>query len=342
MDSRLRFPRRLASAALPLGLGLAWALTTLSPAVCVAQEEAWKRDAMQREQEARRLLERAEAKAASGAVDGAASIFQTVVRRYRKTEAAAEAQFRFALLQDETGNLREAFESYQALIDYFRASPRFSAALEAQLRIARKMLDAHRLRAKRGESNRKRPSSLPAIAEVASMFRIIVSNGRHSDVAPTAQYCLGMALQAAENFKDARDELELFLERYPDDGLADDAAFQLAYMDLLLSRRLRGESSLRGRADLAFRDFLTRYPDSPKAPLAAHWLEVIEDDEAAELARLAAYYERAGNAQAASVYRAQLAQLRGAPGPDSEDIGAAKESGGTLAPGPADPIDEGE
>jgi len=102
-------------------------------------------------------------------------------------------------------------------------------------------------------------------------------------------------------------EFNKFIERYPEHPLADDAAFQVAFIDYRISRAGNRERASQERARLAFEDFLARHPASAKVPVARHLLATLRDWETARLTETAKFYERRGDSDAAArSYRGAL------------------------------------
>jgi outer membrane protein assembly factor BamD (BamD/ComL family) len=252
------------------------------------------------EQVSAEVFGHAERLAVEGQPGSAIAKFRIVVNRYRKTSLASKAQYRIAQLYDRNRENEKAFEHYQVLIDRFPESGLFLEALQAQLRIANRVLDAYALRERKGED--RAPDPLKDPEKASRMLRIILENGRYTAWAPETHYRLAVALEKEGWPRSAAREHELILERYPKEHVSDDAAFQIAYINYKLCKAKNDEAGYRTRAQMAFQYLLQVYPDSEKTPLARQLLAELDSLEFNALVVAGEYYEKSGDAHAALVY----------------------------------------
>ncbi len=238
----------------------------------------------------------------AGRLGKALNVFESVVRRYPRTLVAAEAQWEIAGMYARNREISKAFDAYQKLVDKFPNSDLHNRAVARQMELVSGIMSAYRRQDTRGE----RPSDalLPPRIEIKTMLRMILASGAGTETAPEAQFQLGVVLEETGSPKTAKRTHETFIDRYPDHPLADDAAFQIAYIDF---KRVReGDLGRIEWAALEMIDFLGRYPDSPKVPEAHHCVRMLGEFEAQHWREMVAYYERQGDARAAAVYRDRL------------------------------------
>ena len=273
--------------------------------VCAAPLSAPASGLVPRTDEARaeQLVQTARALMLQGEVGAAAARLDTVTRRYRKTPAAAEAALLSAQLYLENRELDEAFDRFQAVIDKHAASPHYPAALAGQQEAARLALEGYRNAARKGEPV---GSSLPPKYMVADMFRLLVRNGRFTAGAPKAQYELACALDQLGFRDEALEEHDRFLKDYPEDPLADDAAFQIANIRFHEAKRGYGEEGAIQSALLGFEYFLTAHPASERSPEARHRIRVLQGWQQDRLREAARLYERLGKKEAAALTLARI------------------------------------
>ncbi len=246
------------------------------------------------------LMREAEAKVLDGDPGSAVSTFHKVVNRYRQSPLAPQAQFRIAQLYERNRQHAEAFEAYQVLIDHFPESDLYTRALDSQYRIADRVLDAYSLRERKGSDRIEEPLKDEKLA--SRMLRILIENGRFSERAPEARFRLGVALEKEEWPRTAIEEHEKYLDDYPRHSLADEAAFQIAYINYKLCRDRNQEDSLRKAAQLGFLYFVEVYPESPKVPMASHLLAELDSIEFNALVREARFYDDQGDIKSATIY----------------------------------------
>jgi len=246
---------------------------------------------------AEELFRRAERHILEGDQPQAVSRFNSVVRLHPKSGAAARALMRMAELYARNREFSEAFDAAQRLIDKYPASNLFARAADVQFAVSERVMEEYR---RRRMKNDKSQRDLPDRATASEMLRVIVSNARQSDLAPRALYRLAATLDEERKPQDAVQEFNTFLGRYPDHSFADDAAFQVAFIDYRLSRAGNRERAAQERARLAFEDFLARHPGSGKVPEARHLLATLRDWETTRLTEAGKFYERRGDAGAAA------------------------------------------
>lgn len=256
------------------------------------------------EKRALALYEKAQRDTLRGANEEALKRFTAIVKAYPRTSVAAASQWEVVRLNEGYGNYTEAFDALQLLIDHYPGQ--FSKALKRQFDIA--LLQLVRYDQLKRQPDTKKPRNLPDRNEVSAMLRIVIENGPYAEVVAEASYYRGVALEKEGRIAEAAVAHELFMERFPNHPLADDSAYQVAY--ILYKRWLSMNGSApanRERAAMAMQWFLARYPECDKAAQARGCLDQIKHAERAELVGLAAFYEKRGDERASAVYYRELA-----------------------------------
>ncbi|MEM8953705.1 MAG: outer membrane protein assembly factor BamD, partial [Verrucomicrobiota bacterium] len=256
---------------------------------------------------AQALFEDAQKLIAAGKHGDAISKLRIIVDAYSDDSLAPTAQMKIARLYNENHENVKAFDSYQIIFDHFQKSDHYQDALDGQIDIAERVMSNYELRKRKGDHIRKEP--LPSENLASKMFGKIVQNGQFAPQAPFAQYNKAIALEREEKPRTARGEHQVFLEKYPSHHLADDAAFQIAYIDYKLSRKSNDEPSLRRRSQLEFEYFLQAFPESEKTPQAKMLVRTLNVTEFTELIETAQYYEDRDRPQSALKYYEQMQKL---------------------------------
>ena len=280
--------------------------------VSVAGESARAAD------EAAELFTGAEKEILQGEQAEAVGKLRRVIARHRQTPFAPRAQLKLAELYAANREHAAAFDAAQEVIDKFPASDLFSEALEIQLRVVERVLDEYRQRRVRGDKSQR---GLPKREAAREMLESMLKSGRFSPQAPRVQYRLAMALDEENNPADAVREFNTFVANYPEHHLADDAAFQAAFIDYRLAREKNRDRAPRERARLSLEEFLLVHPDSEKAPEARHLLTQLREWETEKLAEAGRFYERAVETTAGQLEYNDVLQQE-PPGPPAS--GAAK------------------
>lgn len=219
-----------------------------------------------------------------------------IVRRHKASPFAPQAQLKMAELYAANREYTEAFDAAQQVIDKFPASDLFSAALETQLGVMDRVLDEYRRRRLKGNKSQK---DLPKREAAREMLQTMLASGRFSPQAPRVQYRLAMAMDDEHSPAEAVREFQTFVSNYPEHPLADDAAFQAAFIDYRLAREKNRDRAPRERARLSLDDFLARYPASEKAPEARHLRSQLQTWDTDKMAEAGRFYERTGKLEAA-------------------------------------------
>lgn len=242
------------------------------------------------------LFAKAQVDVLRGNQEDAVDTLVRIVQRHRTSPAAPQAQLKLAELYAANREYEAAFNAAQQVIDKFPASDLFTEALETQLSVVERVLDEYRQRQLKGEKTQRH---LPKREAAREMLQSMLASGRFSPQAPRVQYRLAMARDDENNPAEAVREFHTFVANYPQHPLADDAAFQSAFIDYRLARENNRDQAPRDRARLALEDFLTRYPSSEKTPEARHLLVQLREWAAEKAGEVGRFYERTGRVHAA-------------------------------------------
>lgn len=250
------------------------------------------------------LFEKAQRDTLRGDSESALRRFTAIVKAYPRTTVAVSSQWEVVRLNEGYGNFTEAFDALQLLIDHYPGQ--FAKALKRQYELA--LIQLVRYDQLKRQPDTKKPRNLPDRDQVSAMLRIVIENGPYAEMVAEASYYRGVALEKEGRVAEAAVAHELFMERFPNHPLADDSAYQVAY--ILYKRWLSMNGSApanRERAAIAMQWFLARYPESDKAAQARGCLDQITHAERAELVGLASFYEKRGDERASAVYYRELA-----------------------------------
>jgi outer membrane protein assembly factor BamD (BamD/ComL family) len=251
-----------------------------------------------------RLYQRGMKLITEGEHEEALERFNTIATKYRRSETCALALWEIYRLQEHLGEDPAAFEALNRLAT--EQPGHFAKAHEGQLRLALRLMG-------RGPEARRtlepvRPSQKVDPEVLAEMLRVIVKNGPQSEIGIQAHYYLALTLEKAGEKREAIAMHEDFAENFPRHELADDSAYQCAYIAYKDWKTMRGDSPhQREAAAVSLAWFIARFPESDKGAQARACLGEVRLAERRELMSIARYYEGRGNMKAAEVYYQQLA-----------------------------------
>jgi outer membrane protein assembly factor BamD len=253
--------------------------------------------------EAAALLQEASALESAGDITRALTTYRSIVRRFPVAPSAPAAQFRLAELLDQSGNPSRAFDAYRKLVEDYPQSREFDRALAAQLAIADGFMERRRYE------------------RAAEMFNALLAAAPYARFAPEAQFKLGQALEARRDFPAATAAYQIILDRYASSDYADDALYQIGYVQLTEATGRSQDLSAAVDARNTFEEFLMEYPNSEKAAQARENLQRMTGREATDLLSIAKFYDRSNNYRAAVVYYADLVRRQ----PGTEDAKLAND-----------------
>ncbi len=233
--------------------------------------------------------------------DRAAREFKKLLRAYKESREAAEGQYYLGRCQEELGDYYKAFLEYRKTIQVYPSTKRFDEILEREYELGNYFL-AGKKRKFFGTA-----AILPARDKAVEIFQAITDDGPFSEYGELAQYKLGLAHLALQDYEPAVTAFEQLISRYPDSKLIDDARFQIAQASLKGTFAPEYDQS---PTDLAMREletFVREYPDSELAGDATTRLKELKERRAQHEYQVAQFYERRRRIASARIYYNNIA-----------------------------------
>lgn len=222
--------------------------------------------------------------------------YRAVSKSHQFTPEGSNAQFRLAQIFEEAGELEKAFNEYSTFIKLYPDSKWFDQAIASQIKIANTYLDGKRVKF----------LGLPVssgLDRASKMYEGILANAPFSPFAPMAQFNLGLSYEKQGKVQEAVRAYQALLDRYPASNLADDALYQMAYINMRAGFAGGSEDlSALILSKNTFEDFLFQFPDSEKVPQAEENLKKIAAREGGDLLQIARFYDRQRDYRAAFIY----------------------------------------
>ena len=243
--------------------------------------------------EAASLLQQARDLEAAGSTSRAVSTYRQIVKDYPVSPSAPSAQFRVAQLLEESGNLSRAFDAYKVFVESYPQAREFDQAANAQLAIADDFMKRRRF--ERAEE----------------MYRALLGSAPYAKFAPAAQFKLGQSLESRKEYEQSIAAYQVVLDRYATSDYADDALYQIGYVQLTEAQSRSQDLSAAIDAKNTFEEFLMEYPNSEKAAQARDNLDRMSGRETSDLYSIAQFYDRNSNFRAAVIYYGELVRRQG-------------------------------
>jgi len=120
--------------------------------------------------------------------DDAEREFKKLIKAYPKSAEAAESQYYLGVIEEDKGNLYEAYLAYQRVIDKYPFSERIQEIIEKEFKIGDKFMA--------GEKRKALGVELPVENPAIEIFSKVVENSTYGPLAPAAQYKLGLVLKS--------------------------------------------------------------------------------------------------------------------------------------------------
>jgi outer membrane protein assembly factor BamD len=281
--------------------------------------------------------QQAENMEASGDTRGAMALYRKIVKANSLTATAPKAQFKIGQILERGGDYKEAYAAYSDYTSKYPRGGEFDAVIQAQFNIAKMFLD--------GRQKKFLGSSFDTAQE---MFEGIVKRAPFHRLAPLAQFNVGQAHEKQGNPAQAMVAYQEVITRYPGDPVADDAQYQIGYVQYRATQEGSQDQTSRARAREAFEDFVNRYPSSEKTAQARENIKALSSTDVRQTLDIAKFYDKTKNYKAAYVYyneviriapgtpesetsRKRIAELKGLVGPDALRAGPEKAQSGEMA-----------
>ena len=234
--------------------------------------------------------------------DRARKEFKKLLRAYKESREAGEAQYYVGRCLEESGDYYKAFLEYRKTTQTYPSTKRFDEILEREFQIGNYFL-----------AGKKRKvfgtvALLPARDKAVEIFQAIVDDGPFSEYGQLAQYKLGLSHLALHDYEQAVSAFEQVVSRYPYSPLVDDARFQIAQASLKGTFRADYDQS---PTDLAIREleaFLREYPESDLSKDAAARLRELTERRAQHEYQVAQFYERRKHPASALLYYTSIVE----------------------------------
>jgi len=226
--------------------------------------------------------------------------FRKLLRSYKDSPEAPEAQYYLGRCEEELRDYYNAFLEYRKTVQVYPSTKRLDEILEREYQIGNLFL-----------SGKKRKlfgtaALIPARDKAVEIFQAIADDGPFSEHGQLAQYKLGLAHLALHDYEQAVSAFEQVISRYPESPLVDDARFQITLASLKGTFKPGYDQSPTDHAIRGLQAFLTTYSEGELTDQARKRLTDLEELRAEHEYLIAQFYERRHRPIAARVYYAAI------------------------------------
>jgi outer membrane protein assembly factor BamD len=224
--------------------------------------------------------------------------FKKLVKAYPKSFEASESQYYLGLIGEAQGNLYEAFQDYQKVIDKYPFSERIQEIIEREYKIAEAFMA--------GEKRKAFGVALPVENPAIEIFGKVVENSTYGPLAAAAQYKLGLVLKGLTRYYEAEDAFNKVINMYPTSEWVEPAKFQIATCRQSLSRGPEYDQWAAQEAKEHFEEFVQEHPDAVLSREAEKNIAELRLKEAESSYNIARFYEKQKAYTSAKIYYAAV------------------------------------
>lgn len=222
--------------------------------------------------------------------------FRKLLRHYKDSHEAAEAQYFLGRCSEEQGDYYKAFRDYRKTLQVYPSTSRFNEILEHMYQMGNYFLSGKKRRLLGGAA------LIPARDKAVEVFQAVVDEGPFSEYGELAQYKLGLSHLALGEYEQAVSAFQQLIERYPSSALIDDARFQIAQASLKGTFKPGYDPHPTDQAITELESFVETYPSSPRSAEAISRLGTLRERRAQHEFEVAQFYERRKLYDSAVIY----------------------------------------
>jgi outer membrane protein assembly factor BamD (BamD/ComL family) len=220
--------------------------------------------------------------------------FLKLLKAYPKSLEASESQYYLGLIEEEQGNLYEAYLAYQKVIDKYPFSERVQEINEREFKIAEKFMA--------GEKRKTLGVTLPVENPAIEIYTKVIENSTYGPLAAKAQYKLGLLLKSLMRYYEAEEAFNKVISNYPTSEWSEAAKYQLAVTRAATSRGPDYDQGATQEAKQKFEEFAVEHPDAALSREAQKNIEQLKEKEAQSNYNIARFYEKQKAYSAARIY----------------------------------------
>ncbi len=220
--------------------------------------------------------------------------FKKLLKAYPKSFEASESQYYLGLIEEERGNLYEAYLAYQKVVDKYPFSERIKDIVAKEYHIAEQFIAGYKRKAL--------GVTLPVENPSIEILNKVVENSTYGALAPQAEYKLGLVLKGLQRYYEAEDAFNKVISSYPESEWVEPSKFQVASCRAAVSRGPDYDQGAMQDAKQKFEEFVREHPDAVLSKEAEQNISQLKEKEAASSYSIAVFYEKQKAYKAARIY----------------------------------------
>ncbi|MCB1076613.1 MAG: tetratricopeptide repeat protein [Verrucomicrobiae bacterium] len=264
------------------------------------------------------LLSQAQNSEASSQYRKALGVYEDVVKKYPRSTAAAESQFKVGEILQVDGKDKKAFEAFQKLLTDYKSSPRFAEAVQRQFSIAENL----RTNGSKGFLGGIGADIQPS--QLIEFYEQISGNAPRTELAAQSQIAIGSIHAKQGELAEAIVAFESVVQEYPGTKYASEAQYNLFQLHGQEANKSFSPMDLRQQRE-AGEDFINQFGNDPRSQDIKSALGDLSEKEASKAYEVGRFYEKSGDLRAAAIYYREVLRL-----PNGKHAGDAQKRLGSL------------
>jgi len=220
--------------------------------------------------------------------------FKKLIKNYPKSFEASESQYYLGLVEEGQGNLYEAYQAFQKVIDKYPFSERIQDVIAREYKIAETFIS--------GEKRKALGVALPVENPAIEILTKVIENSTYGPQASKAQYKLGLVLYGLLRYYEAEEAFNKVISNYPESEWAQAAKFQIASCRAAVSRSPDYDQGAMQEAKSKFEEFVQEHPEASLSADARKNIEKLREKEAQNAFSIARFYEKQEAYESAKIY----------------------------------------
>lgn len=225
--------------------------------------------------------------------------FEKVIKYFRRSEQAPEAQYYIGLCHENLNNLYEAFLAFQKVIDNYPYTQKINDVVQHQYQIGELFFSGKKAKL-------LGMPIVPAYDKAVEVFNKVVENAPYGQYADIAQYRIGECYKILGLYQEAIDSFKKVIDNYPNSNLVDKAKFQVAYCSSVSSLKPSYDQQMTEEALDEFKKFVKEHPDSELKDEALKAKRELEERKAKNAFDIAMFYEKKKRFSSAIIYYSEV------------------------------------
>jgi len=228
-------------------------------------------------------------------IDEAIDELKNLLKKFRGSQIAPEAQYRLGAIYEEKNEYYKAFQSYKVVLESYPQSERINEVIEREFRIGNLFLSGKKAKIMGLEI-------LPSLPRAVEVFEHIIRQAPYSEYGDQAQFRLGIAYKKWGRYEDGIEAFQTLIDNYPRSKLVPEARFQLADTSFVKSNVTARDQKALESASSYVDHFLKRHPNTNVSEKAAKIRQEIDEKNAEKNYSIGIYYEKTNYLQSALIY----------------------------------------